>query len=254
MILASLATALTLVSSLALPASASNFTTSGWQTGFTVTTVSAGLNGSGDYVIEATWTHNAATLVTSGPASSGQLWNSGQRVLQCNSSSITFALNNLIAPAGCTSIASTKTVTLASNTLTVVYTISAANYNARTAEYLIPDTLWTDASQDDLVVPASGNAAGGSSTSVPAVYYGGPLVTGFDRSNFSAGSAATITLTGKRLAKVTTVTVDGESATILSQSKGRLVIEIPTLAAGRYDIVLNSTAGTLTILGLLQIN
>ena len=66
------ASAALLAMSIPLQANANDFSTSGWQTGFTVTTTSEGLDGSGNYVITVTWDHTAALFSTSS-ASSGTL-------------------------------------------------------------------------------------------------------------------------------------------------------------------------------------
>jgi hypothetical protein len=121
--------------------------------------------------------------------------------------------------------------------------------------YLVVDLVDENSVQERFLVPVSGLGGGGSSDEpAPAVSYGGPLVTGFDNRFVAAGSSSVLTLTGKRLSKVTGVTIGGETAVILSQSRGQLVLHLPSLSVGTYDIVLNSTAGRVTIIGLVQVD
>lgn len=254
------------------PAKATDFTTTGWQTGFTATITSQGLNGSGDYVITATWTHNSATLLSSGTPGTGQLANQGQRVLQCDSSSITFTLNNIGAPAGCTNITSTRSSSLSGNVLTVTFTISSSDYAAKTKQYLIPDTWWADSATgqtantttgNDLVVPTSGtsgssgsqNGSAGSSIPSPKI----PQIREFDSGSLVITPGNLARLTGARLNCTTAVSVNDKPATFTYQSlptgEGQLSIGIPSdLAPGKHRLTMNSCGGNVVYENILMVS
>lgn len=255
-----------------VPAKATDFTTTGWQTGFTANITSQGLDGSGNYVITATWTHNSATLLSSGTPAAGQLANQGQRVLQCDSSSITFTLNNLSAPAGCSNITSTRSSSLSGNVLTVTFTISSSDYAAKTKQYLIPDTWWADSATgqtangtagNDLVVPTSGTSdASGSQTSstgssVPSPKI--PQIREFDSGSLVITPGNFARLTGARLNCTTAVSVNDKPVTFTYQSlptgEGQLSIAMPSeLAPGNHRLTMNSCGGNVVYENILMVS
>jgi hypothetical protein len=265
--------AVTVISMFAyVPAKATDFTTTGWQTGFTATITSQGLNGSGNYVITATWTHNAATLLSSGTPAAGQLANQGQRVLQCDSSSITFTLNNISAPAGCSNITSTRSSSLSGNVLTVTFTISSSDYAAKTKQYLIPDTWWADSATgqtanttagNDLVVPttgtgdSSGSQSGSNGSSIPSPKI--PQIREFDSGSLLITPGSFAKLTGSRLNCTTSVSVNDKPTTFTYQSlpsgEGQLSIAIPNdLALGKHRLAMNSCGGNVVYENILMVS
>jgi hypothetical protein len=251
-----LAAAFTALLSIASPlqAQASNFSTSGWQRGFTVTTTSEGFDGSGDYVITVTWNHTAALFSTSA-ASSGTLLVSGSRVLQCDSASVAYTYNVVNTPSGCSSLGSTSVATVSGNNsvLTVVFTISAANYAGKTRTFIVPDVWFTDSNGDDLIVPVGGLSGGGSSQSDPTpVKYSGPEFSGLSGMGIMTGSSPK--LEGKRLNEISSIEIGGKAATFTATSATELSLSLPAgLAPGLYDLVINSSAGKLTHINAIQV-
>jgi hypothetical protein len=237
-----------------LQAQASNFSSSGWQTGFTVNTTSEGFDGSGDYVITVTWNHTAALFSTSA-ASSGTLFVNGKRVLQCDTASVTYTYNVVNTPSGCSSLGSTSVATVSGNNsvLTVVFTISAANYAGKTRTFIVPDVWFTDANGDDLIVPVGGLSGGSSNQSTPApVKYAGPEFSGLSAKPVAVGSSSV--LEGKRLNEVSSITIGGKSATFTATSATELILSLPAgLAPGLYDLVINSSAGKLTQINAVRV-
>jgi hypothetical protein len=78
----------------------------------------------------------------------------------------------------------------------------------------------------------------------PAPVYSGPVISGAP----SAIAGTEITLTGKRLESVTTAQVGGVQVRIVSALSQSLTLDIPSsMVPGSYDLVLQSSFGTLTI-------
>ena len=251
-----LAAAFAALLSIALPfqAQASNFSSSGWQTGFTVTTTSEGFDGSGDYVITVTWNHTAALFSTSA-ASTGTLLVSGSRVLQCDTASVTYTYNVVDTPSGCSASGATSVATLSGNNsvLTVVYTISAANYAGKTREVLVPDVWFTDDNGDDLIVPVGGLSGGSSNQSSPTpAKYAGPEFSSLSLKPLMHGSSTT--LTGKRLTQISSIEIGGKAATFTATSDTELSLTpAAELAPGTYDLVIHSSAGKLTHINAVRV-
>jgi hypothetical protein len=87
----------------------------------------------------------------------------------------------------------------------------------------------------------------GGAPAAPAPYTG-PLLTGFSSRTLDVCDAKSITLTGLRLAGVTSASVQGQAATISSSSATQLSLIFPAgLTPGQdVDLVINSSSGTLT--------
>jgi hypothetical protein len=108
-----------------------------------------------------------------------------------------------------------------------------------------------------LSVTNSSQVAPPSSTPAPAPPYTGPLVTGSEQktdSEFATAGQETVVITGERLGTVSKVTVDGIEAEILNVTANSFEIAIPaSLAAGTYDLQIESGIGNLTYLDGLTV-
>lgn len=91
----------------------------------------------------------------------------------------------------------------------------------------------------------------------PAPPYTGPLVTGSEQtteSEFATAGQETVVIRGERLGTVSKVTVDGIEAEILNVTANSFEIAIPlSLAAGTYDLQIESGIGNLTYLDGLTV-
>jgi hypothetical protein len=262
------ASAVLLAMSIPLQANASNFSTSGWQTGFTVTTTSEGLDGSGNYVMTVTYDHTAATFVNNSgiPTASGTLKVFGYRLMQCDTATYSYTLNDSSLPSGClyawSGPPSTATGTISGNgeVLTVVFTLAAAQYAAITKPFLVPEVMFKDANNAELIVPSGGSSVGSSSGDSsgdevpPPVYFGGPLVMGSTLPHFTQGEEGTVTLTGKRMNKITSATINGVAVTVTADRRSATITVPATLAAGTYDLVLQTTNGRLTVMRFIKVS
>ena len=80
--------------------------------------------------------------------------------------------------------------------------------------------------------------------------YAGPVITSVGAPNdLTAGSGETVTINGQRLGSVSRVTINGFEAEIVSTSSESFQVIIPDgLAAGTYDLKIESSLGNLTYL------
>lgn len=247
------ASAALLALSIPLQANANDFSTSGWQTGFTVTTTSEGLDGSGNYVITATWDHTSALFTTSDSFDPGTLKANGYRVLQCDTVP-TYTFDVVTTPSDCSFImngapsSSTATISGDGEVLTVVHTISAADFAAQTREFLVPDVWFKDVIGNDLIVPSGGSSVGPSSgdsdTPAQTPSYTGPKISSFNLGSVAPGGS--LVASGKKLDQIQSATIGGKAAS-LSYSSSGLTIGVPEdLTPGTYDLVMQTSHGVLT--------
>jgi hypothetical protein len=135
----------------------------------------------------------------------------------------TIALNNTVTATGSVAISATTAVTQ-TGTIT-----SAGVTTSGSATFTLPNVV--------VVIPPA--------PPLP------PVIGGFSGSG--SGSGSTRTITGGQLDKVTAVKVNGVEVKIVSATESSLAFEVPTLAAGSYDVVLVSPISTLTFSGAIQI-
>jgi hypothetical protein len=149
---------------------------------------------------------------------------------------------------------------------TVVITLSEAvtTESVLTLDYSATTGSVADVQGRTLKTPAqalsvtnSSQVAPPSSTPAPAPPYTGPLVTGSEQktdSEFATAGQETVVITGERLGTVSKVTVDGIEAEILNVTANSFEIAIPaSLAAGTYDLQIESGIGNLTYLDGLTV-
>jgi predicted outer membrane repeat protein len=96
------------------------------------------------------------------------------------------------------------------------------------------------------VAPTAPFTAGSISTVSAGVIYTGPVVTNDPE---TAQSGSTVTYTGSDLDEVTSATIAGQSAAIVSKSAGSLTLRVPAgLSQGIHDVILHySTTESLTL-------
>lgn len=78
------------------------------------------------------------------------------------------------------------------------------------------------------------------------VAYNGPAVGKFSIREIPANQLATVTVEGQKLSTVSQVLVDGKNVPFTLGSKGQLVLSLPRLTAGVYDLVMISEFGRVT--------
>lgn len=81
---------------------------------------------------------------------------------------------------------------------------------------------------------------------VASTPYIGPLPVRIDISCLAVDTAGTAKLTGERLSTVTGATIGGKSITLSAISATSITLALPALAAGTYDVVYSSAAGSIT--------
>ena len=100
------------------------------------------------------------------------------------------------------------------------------------------------------------NAESEASATTPPPY-SGPIISGTDEgvgAQFNSSGNDTVRFIGERLGGVTKAFIDGREAEILSTSAGSFEIVVPEgLAAGTYDLQIESSLGNLTYLDAITI-
>ena len=87
-----------------------------------------------------------------------------------------------------------------------------------------------------------------------AVAYGGSLIQSVDVKQFEAGATGTMVVTGKRLSRITSLSVAGQEVKVLAKSAKALTLEIPAIdSKGSYNLVIETTHGQMTIMRLIII-
>lgn len=91
------------------------------------------------------------------------------------------------------------------------------------------------------------NVVGSSSfalyTNTPPVPYSGPIVTSFSAREVVADRANSVTLDGMRLSQVTELFIGATKLTFTRSAAGQLVVSLPALAKGVYDLRMVYTGG-----------
>jgi len=102
-----------------------------------------------------------------------------------------------------------------------------------------------------LLWAVSVGSCGSGEVSAPAPF-AGPLITSPAR---QAAAGSNVTFGGSRLGLVTAAFIDGKAVEILSKGDSALTLQIPAdLAPGRYDLVLESSMGRVTIQAAIRIS
>lgn len=101
---------------------------------------------------------------------------------------------------------------------------------------------------------ASSSSSGSSNGSAPApVYYGGPALKSVSFAKSPLGVSDVLRFQGKRLDRVTSATIGG-IATTLIKSRDSLEVYVPeSLSAGIYDLVLQTSHGSLRIMKIVAV-
>ena len=110
---------------------------------------------------------------------------------------------------------------------------------------------WTNSINSSTYVTFS--SASSSEDEVPPPVYGGPLVMGSTLPHFTQGEEGTLTLTGRRMNKINSATINGVAVTVTADRTSATITVPATLAAGTYDLVLQTTNGRLTVNSALTI-
>lgn len=87
----------------------------------------------------------------------------------------------------------------------------------------------------------------------PPVPYSGPIAQSLSREPLDPGSSKTVTFTGIRLNLVSSMSVDGKTVQIVSQSPTSITCIIPALTAGVKDLLMLSGSGNVTHQGAFEV-
>ena len=245
---------------LPLQAKAIVFATPGWQTGFTVTTTSEGLDVSGNYEMTVTWDHTAA-LFTKSPPNAGYLWATGIRMLNCASATVTHTFNNTDMPTGCQNINYSESSSTSGNNevLTAVFTIASADLALLAPNsFLVPYVYFRDQPGAKLFVSGTGSPVGGSSVAPSSeeevsapLSYTGPKISSLNLTSVAPGGS--LVATGKKLDQIQSATIGGKAAALTYSDNG-LAITVPAdLAPGTYNLVMQTSYGSLTQLNAVVV-
>jgi hypothetical protein len=180
-----------------------------------------GTSFTGAYTVGAITAANSGSLTIGGPGNTSTI-TLAQPVSvggAMNLTGGTLALNNTVTATGSVAISATTAVTQTGSMTSAGVTTSGS------ATFSLPNVV--------VVIPPA--------PPVP------PVISGL------SGSGSTRTITGGQLDKVTAVKVNGVEVKIVSATESSLAFEVPTLAAGSYDVVLVSPISTLTFSGAIQI-
>jgi hypothetical protein len=85
--------------------------------------------------------------------------------------------------------------------------------------------------------PASNLSTSITIASAPApTPYSGPIVVSINPTPITSNQESTATLNGQRLDQITSLTISGNAVTIVRGSAQQLVVKVPALASGTYDL------------------
>lgn len=85
------------------------------------------------------------------------------------------------------------------------------------------------------------------------VQFSGPLVSSVDRRVFKMGESATVTLKGKRMHLIRSVSINGLELKIRSANRDSITLELPSLGQGNHSLLVISNAGPLSFRDLLSV-
>lgn len=149
-------------------------------------------------------------------------------------------------------------VIVGDNTSTLERTSVISNYFVPSGSVLVGWLTLTD-SDGNLISFFTQMGGSPSQVSEPApsefaVAYGGSLIQSVDVREFEAGETGTMVITGKRLSRTTSLSVDGREVKVLAKSSRSLTLEIPAIdTSGSYNLVINTTHGQMTVMRLIII-
>lgn len=87
----------------------------------------------------------------------------------------------------------------------------------------------------------------------PPQPYSGPIITGFSSRNLVTQESSTVTFTGSRLSLVTELYIGSTKLTFTKNNLDQLVVNLPALAAGTYDLRIIYGVGNLTHLSAFTV-
>ncbi|MCA8911483.1 MAG: IPT/TIG domain-containing protein [Planctomycetes bacterium] len=146
--------------------------------------------------------------------------------------------------AGGTSV--TITGTNLSSATSVTFDGNAATITGNTATTVDVTTPAGSAGAVDVVV----TTAGGSDTSTGGfTYLSGPAITNISPTSGPAAGGTSVTITGTNLTGATSVTFDGNAATITGNTATTIDVTTPAGSAGAVDVVVTTPGGSDTSTG-----
>ena len=205
------------------------------------------------------------------PSATPGTWLGGTTTVEYRACSLSFNATTLASstaiPAACKTLsgASSGPATLPTNLNNAYIDLSgfvsfADNYmNGQYIYIVLYETNVTNgvtryAWSNTIVFTPSATPGSSSEDEVPPPVYGdGPLVMGSTLPHFTQGEEGTVTLTGKRMNKISSATINGVAVTVTADRRSATISVPATLAAGTYDIVLQTTNGRLTVISALTI-
>lgn len=148
-------------------------------------------------------------------------------------------------------------------TITEVYTgQNLIDFEANLVNYPIEVPLvgFTGPSGERMLILSSSRSLGASQTdnatapeNDPGVSYAGPIVARLERN--IVGGTGSITIHGKRLSTLTSVTIGGIAVELTTNKAGRTaVVVFSELPSGSHDLVITAKGGKTTIRGAVKVN
>lgn len=80
-------------------------------------------------------------------------------------------------------------------------------------------------------------------TVAPIPVYSGPFITEFSKRTLNEGEASQVVLGGERLNQITGISIDGKRVEFSLGSDGKLLLSLPALTVGKYDLRLTYGTG-----------
>lgn len=123
-----------------------------------------------------------------------------------------------------------------------------SNLNKSGSQFCIDQASQQSQNQQSQNQQSQPAGQGGSRT---LAKYSGPEFSALSSKLVTVGSSSV--LEGKRLNEVSSITIGGKSATFSATSATELKLDVPTLAPGIYDLVIQSAAGKLTHMNAVRV-
>jgi hypothetical protein len=92
-----------------------------------------------------------------------------------------------------------------------------------------------------------------TSVNTPPVPYSGPVITSLAEKQVFSRAGQLVTASGERLTLVSSVTIEGKQARILSKTENTIVLELPELTVGVKDMLIAWGASSLTHQGAFNV-